>query len=82
MESFGMKSKARLKDGSIPSIFPFQEQKNERVSSQSRLQKRKSLEKKGFVDGFIALHNGLSFLGPQYPCVQTLNHRCSKAKLD
>ena len=46
MESFGMKSKARLKEESIPSIFPFQEQKNERLSSQSRLQKRNSSEKK------------------------------------
>ena len=39
IESFGVKSKARLKGRSIPSIFLFQEQKKERVPSQPRLQK-------------------------------------------
>ncbi len=55
----------------------FEEQKNEHVSSQSRLQKRNSLEKKAETEqvwflSFIVLHNGLSFVGLQYPCFQTL----------
>ena len=44
--SFGMKAKTSLKIGSVPSIFPFQEPKNERVSSQSRIQKQNNLLKK------------------------------------
>ena len=44
MDSFGMKSKTSLKRESVPWIFPFQEPKNERVSSQSRLQKRNKVE--------------------------------------
>ena len=46
MGSFGMKAKTSLKIGSVPSIFPFQEPKNERVSSQSRIQKQNNLLKK------------------------------------
>ena len=46
MRSFGMKAKTSLKIGSVPSIFPFQEPKNERVSSQSRTQKQNNLLKK------------------------------------
>ena len=40
------KAKTSLKIGSVPSIFPFQEPKNERVSSQSRIQKQNNLLKK------------------------------------